>query len=385
MAELSGGTSLTLVSNTISFAQAKSSNGATLNIIYSQTGETSTTLTVRGNDLIATVPIHIAEAGSVMYNVTGSLYGCTINGETEISESVGSGNSWTGTLVPDSGYTLPDIDDDIITIGTAESVSLVGSTLTIAHITSDIVFLIRATSNQQVTDYVSDGLVLHLDGKNKGQVENSWVDTKGDKVFTLVGDPVIEDDGITFSTDGADQYGYYYNNRTPNWLCATCTIEICFTPHKNFIVAETGSTKAAFFGSRKEKAIAATFYKGFGFAAVGYNANAQSDDHSFKRALKDNEAIISGSPVTLSMNLRRTMLNGVVNDSGLIATMMGIISPYNADLMVGGTTRSNYSPAFLGCDATIHEVRIYDRLLDADEMKKNQQYDNIKYNLELQI
>ena len=139
-------------------------------------------------------------------------------------------------------------------------------------------------------------------------------------------------------------------------------------------------------GNRKDTGVGATFYKGFGWTAAKIGTQLL---HDFKRALLDGEAITSGSPITLSMNVNLSMLNGVVNMSDKLPSALGnLTSPFDIGMMVGGTyyfDNDTKTALYRGCNATIHEVRIYNRCLDADEMRRNQQYDNIRYNLGLQI
>ena len=79
------------------------------------------------------------------------------------------------------------------------------------------------------------------------------------------------------------------------------------------------------------------------------------------------------------MNVSRQMLNGVVNMTNRVNTVVGTVSRSDTRLMVGGIIRTGISPNALGCDAIIHEVRIYDHELSPEEMKNNQRVDNQRY------
>lgn len=385
---LSNASGYTLSQSTITASEA--TIGADVAITYSGTSASNTRLTISGNGLSASVMISIAEAGAEVtyYDITGALTGCTINGLSSVSSQVASGGNWSGTLVAEEGYTLPEINNYIITSGTFGSISLSGSTLTISGITSDITFAIVATQDQQeVTEYETDGLVLHLDGQNQGAESGVWTDTVGNKRFVLEGNPVVTENGVMFSTVSNvsnANYGHYDSAEDINWSCDSYTIEICFTTTDEF----DASKSQAFFGINTEGSIAATYKggdnSGFGFAAFPLSTPT-STKHDYKRLLKSGTTINGGSSYTLSMNVVAHVLNGEVDQSNCVNTALGVISGDNKALMVGGTTYTNQYN-FRGCDAIIHEVRIYNRPLQIYEMKQNQQLDNKRYfNSELPI
>ena len=377
-----GGTSAvdcTLSTSSITAAQATS--GATVTVTYSGTSAASATLSVSGNGLSASVNIAIAAAGSGLHTIIGTLTNCYIDTLTTVSAQVANGGTWTGVLVAESGYELPTINSGIITSGTAGSVSLSGSTLTISNITSDITFDIVASSAQQVAEYISNGLVLHLDGKNQGGEQNKWIDTtSAHKEFVLIGNPTVTSNGVTFSTDGVQQYGRYTGS-VEDWPASSCTIEVCFTPTIDF--DEEDENGVGLFGNSNNRDIAATFMpgdnRGFGFAAIAFN---ETGTRNYKRLLSSDTTINSDQGVTLSMNFERHMLNGVVDSSSRVNTRVGTLYG-DEGLSVGGFLRA--ADKFVGCNAIIHEVRIYNRLLSEQDMKDNQKCDNDRYNLGLNI
>lgn len=385
---LSNSSGYTLSQSTITASEA--TIGADVAITYSGTSASNTRLTISGNGLSESVMVSIAEAGTEVtyYDITGVLTGCTINGSSSVSAQAVSGGNWSGTLVAEEGYTLPEINNYIITSGTFGSISLSGSTLTIFGITSDITFAIIATQDQQeVTEYATNGLVLHLDGQNQGSESGVWKDTVGNKRFVLEGNPVVTENGVMFytvSNVSNANYGHYDSAEDINWSCDSYTIEICFTTTDEF----DASKSQAFFGINTEGSIAATYKggtnSGFGFAAFPLST-PDTTKHDYKRLLKSGTTINGGSSYTLSMNVVAHVLNGEVDQSNCVNTALGVISGDNKALMVGGTTYTNQYN-FRGCDAIIHEVRIYNRPLQIYEMKQNQQLDNKRYfNSELPI
>ena len=390
---LSNSSGYTLSQSTITASEA--TIGADVAITYSGTSASNTRLTISGNGLSASVSLSIAEAGTEVtyYDVTGTLTGCTINGLSSVSAQVASGGNWSGTLVAEEGYTLPEINNYIITSGTFGSISLSGSTLTISGITSDITFAIVATQEQEeVNEYVTDGLILHLDGLNQGSESGVWTDTVGNKRFVLTGGPVVTENGVIFHTANDTltsnaNYGYYEsgNGTQFDWPASSYTIEVCFTTTDQF----DNSKSNIFFGINKEGSIAATYKGGdncgFGFAAFKLSGSS-FENREYRRLLGSGKEIGSGSPYTLSMNALRHMLNGEVDTTNRVNTAQGVIpSDSNVDLIVGGTMYTNVSN-FRGCNAIIHEVRIYNRQLKQYEMIQNQRYDNKRYfNSELTI
>lgn len=85
------------------------------------------------------------------------------------------------------------------------------------------------------------------------------------------------------------------------------------------------------------------------------------------------------SDFTASVNTNLALFNGVKHTAKSADTTTG---NYSQRINIGGRTSGSKSYNMAG---NIHAVRIYNRLLTEDEMLRNQQIDNERFNLGLMI
>ena len=211
--------------------------------------------------------------------------------------------------------------------------------------------------------YVENGLVMFLDGLNKGPVGNVWESVVGNYDFNLY-NCELANNGVVFN--GSTSYGQCMT-AIPN-RPSDSTIEICIDLQPN------NGYSNEFILSPPEDAKSGNFLG----ASIGNNANYpictgfgnRSNTRWYARTTK----------MTASLNDVRGFVNGSSAD---IWNNVGSFSGNTTDngttigLRYYGTNKQNI---FKG---TIYAIRIYNRILTADEMKHNQRIDNERYGLGL--
>lgn len=208
-----------------------------------------------------------------------------------------------------------------------------------------------------VCPYITDGLIFWLDGIERGGVTGQWKDLIGGKIFTLVG-CTESTDGVTFAGT-TSSYGVCTGAISSNWQ--TETIEIATSPTQRSnacLLSPSGANSPVGIGYINNSGLSecsinldGTRYARFsGIASPGWNRFGGNKDR----------AIINGS----------TVLGRGSDDS------WGKNQSNNTYLGVRYTT--SFSRPYSG---KIHSVRIYDRLLSADEIKANQAVDAQRFNL----
>lgn len=302
------------------------------------------TVTVKGNYLTQSLSISVSGEG---FSVS--------------TQTISAANANNGTTVSIT-YTNSGAGDGVTKQGSLTiSSSEVSKTITLT-----------AKKNQQSvqpSDYIQDGLILHLDGLSQGSESNKWIDTIGNKEFVLEGGATVVANGVTFDANG--EIGKY-TGTNPNWMNDGCTIEVCFTPLSGFYSTEE---PRVLFGNNTELGIAAVYATagagpGFSYGMVQSTPIGQN----ITKRLADAPSGFT----TLSMNSAQFVINSITNADTLYQGRVGNSS--DAALTIGGIYRtSGWNPRYANAMSTIHEVRIYNRLLSDSEMKQNQQYDLIKY------
>ena len=202
--------------------------------------------------------------------------------------------------------------------------------------------------------YVKNGLVLWLDGIDKGNVSGSWVDKVSGYEFAGVNNP-------TFGTD------YVELDRKTNYL-----VNSDFSPptssNGTIEVVATGYT---YVSGRYQLLFMPKIIDGGGIALGLYGLN-----------------------VIWSTSVKPILENGVgfevlsVNEDRALSDGTSLSFSTNTNNW-GSANTNNY----IGCRAgtgvfyggKIHSIRIYNRKLTADEILNNQRVDNKRFNLRLNI
>lgn len=357
------GTGFTVAPSTLSYADVN--NGTSVTVTYTNTGTgdgttKSGSLLISSDEVSRSVSLNASKAaeGVTYRNISGSFTHCQMNG---LPATVADGGSFSGTLVADSGYDLPS---DITVNGSCTKFYNAG-VLSLTNITSDIT--LSATAQQSETpsgDYVSNGLVLNLDGTDRGGTSGHWIDKKDGYDFTLGSGATEQTNGVQF--DAAYEWGTCDNadllNAIPSY--SEGTIEVCFTTLSGFggsLRTLVKPSEAGKIGAAISKN-GATFYHG-----------ADSSSAELARAL-----VSSVSDTTLqaiSANAVRLVQNRATSTATL--TSANLLPNRLSALAVGGAAVLGSSDTF--AMAVIHSVRIYNRQLSESEMSHNQALDLAKY------
>lgn len=206
-----------------------------------------------------------------------------------------------------------------------------------------------------ISNYVQDGLVSHLDGIDKGETSSRWTSLVGSEYYTLTSHSTKETNAVVM--DGA---GFIKATNSVSVDFSSGTIEVCgemlTTPSAAVIVLYGVANKLAF--------------------CVG------TDSYFFGVGPTGSLLQWSIQPVSLftcSMNSIRCVLNGVSGGT-LAANSWGTNVAYNT---IGGRDGYPTSPRY--ANVRIYSIRKYNRQLTQAEILKNQRTDNARFNLGLNI
>lgn len=200
--------------------------------------------------------------------------------------------------------------------------------------------------------YIQDGLVFQLDGIHKGPTANAWTDLVGGKVFTNTGcTPLVKGWQITNTTS---TYNSLRNNDTlafGSGSYATHTIEIVYntslTRGQILFLPKTANSIIFCIASNKY------FYL--------------RSSTSQKLYATPNQSSPSGLH-TVSLNINGGLIDGTTSLSQVSNTDYFGVGSWNG---IGArSTNATYS-----FDGIIYAIRVYNRLLSAEEMQHNQKKD----------
>lgn len=202
--------------------------------------------------------------------------------------------------------------------------------------------------------YVKNGLVLWLDGIDKGNIPGSWVDKVGGVEFVGVNGPVFGANYVELSYLA----GSYLSNATftsPN--SSGGTIEVVIS---DFSV----STNTIVFLSKDNGTL------GFGF----YNSKViWTSGTSVQQSL----VILPASPKIISINVDRAYSDAIQCEFSTSKDFWTGADPNNN--LIGKRVNGNQFSGKIYC------IRLYNRRLTAAEILRNQRIDNKRFNLGLNI
>ena len=218
--------------------------------------------------------------------------------------------------------------------------------------------ILESIARGTAPSYITDGLLFHLDGINKGDTADAWTDLINAIVFSNYGCTSI-DKGLAF-------YGSsYLLSTTPGWQwwrdnikTELCTIEIVFK-------AESLGDYCLFNPQAEESPSLWIMNNGAKLVYGYYN----------RRVTYDYNAGIGNQVVSVNSH------SAIQNGQQLSATTNS--SSYtNLGVSIGCRYNGSASYYFNG---EIYSIRIYNRQLTADEMLNNQRVDNARFNLGLDL
>lgn len=216
-----------------------------------------------------------------------------------------------------------------------------------------------------VNPYITDGLVLHLDGIEKGSTPDAWTDLIGGIVFTK------KAGGVTFNSDNV-QFGTASNNALHNTTTTnfgtsnSCTIEVCYRD------IPTSGTRCAFYAY-------GTTATSVGFQFTGGNKIIFNVGNAAGRTY--NGIWTAETTGTYSISSALAIQNGT--SKGFLSDK-NYVSRNAQAAIVGGSGRG--ASTYYDClGGKIHSLRIYNRHLTEEEVLHNQAIDNTRFHLGLEL
>ena len=201
--------------------------------------------------------------------------------------------------------------------------------------------------------YIKEGKIFHLDGIDKGETADAWTEIVNGYIYTNNG-AVEESNGWSFlgSSDS-----FLSRNSIPFSANNNYTVEVCITPNTsnrylliNWVGAATTNTPLFF---RNAQAI--TFLQ---------NGNTY------------NQTFVNGQNYCISINLDIGCINGQSKIKNSAKDY------WNPNAYISFIGKRNTGDAYKG---KIYSIRLYNKRLTFDEMFNNQQVDNQRFNLGLDI
>lgn len=206
-------------------------------------------------------------------------------------------------------------------------------------------------------DYITDGLIVHFDGIDYGGDPTKWVDLIGGVEFTATANTSRIANG--WALGGGNSEGLVGTQLSTSGK--TETIEAA--------ISSTGKWRPLLFGNGPG-IVFYTTTSGLYYLAGGSGQR----DASFADITSKTDC---GGANCVSLNKENLILNGVAHNTRGANNWWNNVLPTTI-----GARPSSDTNYFVG---NIYSLRIYNRLLTADEMLHNQRIDNARFNLGLTI
>ena len=216
-----------------------------------------------------------------------------------------------------------------------------------------LIALKAAAASRQET-YIKDGLVLWLDGIDKGGTPGAWVDKAAGYVF----------EAVNGFEDGADYVGL--NAASTQYLkSASFSTPDCFVGTIEVVITDYAAKSIIFMPKRNSQ-----LAFGITTAGDGIICSTNGDMKTVN--------ITSGAKIFSVCNNARAIIDGTAATFGSNNAWGGADNNY---CYIG--CRNTANPYY--ATAKIHAIRMYDRFLTEDEILHNQRVDNARFNLGLTI
>ena len=334
-------------------------------------GEVSKSITLTGTAGTASVTLHTISLGT--------MSNCSISKLTGIQTvSIEDGASWNDTLSVETGYVRPN---SITINGSYTSLDYNPSTgaFTIYGISSDITISASATQEQSQGEYITDNLLLHLDGKNQGNMPGKWIDLAHGYEFVLhdVGAGDVESDGVTFAQDNSGTlkpYGVCDSDALLNAIDNNCTVEVCFTALGGFVESQKWRT---FFITNAEGK--SCFLYAYGqYKHLDFQTASAQGNYAFNCGTDFSP--VEGDFMRVSMNSSRIVVNGVEKSYAKDVALRPLPADEDYKVMIGSRITTSYGTSYYNvANAKIHSIRVYNGQLSAAQMIANQTVDNNRF------
>lgn len=215
-----------------------------------------------------------------------------------------------------------------------------------------------------INPYITDGLILHLDGIEKGSTPDAWTDLINGIVFTKkAGGVTFNSDNVQFEGTSANQCLYSSDSFVPpNTFVGT--VQICYRD----CVHTSNTVNSILYTGNVSGAINFTLHR-MRVMYASHGANAAM-------AVWDGSAT---GTYSISSNLAYQNMRNV----GF--TSSKDYSSRNANVVIVGASGRGASTFYDQYKGKLHSVRVYNRHLTEEEVLHNQAIDNTRFNLGLQI
>lgn len=213
-------------------------------------------------------------------------------------------------------------------------------------------------------EYIQDGLVFWLDGIDKGASDGTWVDLIGGKIANPSNTGIsLISNGDSFERHGST-YNYFILNSSLYMPYNNYTLEVCFD------IVGNDTTRTLIKGTIGTPPTKCLVWanNNIGYSRYGRNIYNYTDKYG---AARSGKSARYGMPKTISIGK-----DVCVSDYVELSTQ-GEYGVYGSvsDCVIFGDN----------CDGKIYSIRVYNRILTLEEMLHNQQIDNKRFNLGLNI
>ena len=231
----------------------------------------------------------------------------------------------------------------------------------------DILETRKRISSYNIGDYIKDGLILWMDGIDKGDISGAWIDKVAGHVFTSINGMTVGSNYIALSRSNSQML----ENATFNGVnYRDGTIEV--------VISDYDPYAAIAFAPSVERGLC------FGFGTSGsviYGISVVNDGNYMNHVMITNP---NHSGKIFSINYENAIVDGERPEYTENVSYFG--QDYPAYNHIGGriyTYSSGTSPNYF--DGKIYAIRVYDRKLSLAEMLHNQRIDNRRFKLGLNI
>lgn len=395
-----------------SITPSQASAGTNIAVTYSSVSLNAATgtLIISSGEVSRTVYLQVAAGGGATqtFVITQTLTGCT---SSYLGGTVTEGTTLTIVLTPNSGRTFTGgtisatMNNDAVEVTNGSNGTKV---ISFGAVTGTIVITATAVAEQPTpsSEYIQTDLVLHLDGKNRGNSSGHWIDTIGNRDFVL-NEACVEDPEVTFDAlDITKEFSGVKFEQVNNVYAAGMytipsgttdpvhinsinndywTIEVVFTPigsqwwgvnHGFFAQCDTTASSA--YGLLCAVFQSVSSGKKMVFSSANSSKNIRRDVTSLVTE-QAGEPFAQGCLMRVSQNKDALVVNGSQVNVELNAGTIGY------DMISGGPQAMRIGMllnSFGGNDsakAVIHEIRVYTSRLTVAQMQANQAIDLQRY------
>ena len=205
--------------------------------------------------------------------------------------------------------------------------------------------------------YIQNGLIFQLDGINKGNNPNGWVEVINGLIFPYNEHMILEDDGVVFE-DGSQCYiNSDFQFPLNGQIEVVCDYNYTTVSGQYSFVICTGNSQNLMFANTQTLAV---------------GVSEPSPHH--KTIPLDN--LIRYKPYTFSYNINSQF----INSEETISPQNNFFTQNNANIIsLGFRKKTSYGASYY--NGKIYSIRIYNRQLTSEEVAFNYNVDKIRFRL----